>query len=159
MKRFGTVFVAMMMCCAVALGADDDPANIIWSILGGVGVWGALFVLLTTFAWKYLGPFLAELSKKWKIERLYNAVEDAMHGVAQTYMDEIKDKAKDGKVTEAEAAHARELAKDFLIDFMKKQGVDVVREYGHELIDFLIEAFVKNLKLWEDNSNPEIVVA
>ena len=137
----------MFMTCAVALGADDDPASVIWTILAGQGVWGGLIFAVLGIIWKWGSPYLEEWIKARKLEKLMLAVEAGVYGTWQVYTEAIKEASKDGKLTEAEARMAREMAKTFVINFLKTQGIDVIKDYGHALLDYLIEYILGKMKL------------
>ena len=144
----GLLLVGCGVCAGEAPAVDLSPeASVIWSILAGQGTWGVLIFAVLGVLWKWAKPYLEAWMAERKLKRLYEAVRDGIAGTWQTFADPIKEASADGKLTEAEAKAAKEKCKSYIIAYMKAQGVDVIREYGHGLLDYLIEAVLRQLKL------------
>ena len=158
----GKYVVAMVLAGFCLLGmpamAGDVPgvgvadfgspeANAIWTILAGQGVWGAILFGVLGVLWKIGKPFIDAWVQKHKLATLFTAIEAGVASTQATYVDAIKEASKDGKVTEEEAEIARGLARTAAIDFLRAQGIDVVKEYGHAALDMLIEYSLSKLKL------------
>ena len=161
MKRFGVVLLALVALAlwpaALAFAtevppitaaefADSQEAAFVWQLLAGQGVWGAILFLVVGGVWKVAKPYLDEWMRERRLITLWNAVTTGVVGALQTYVEAAK-VAGGGKLTEEQAAHARELARTYVISFMKTQGVDVIREYGQDVLDYLIEAILRKLKI------------
>lgn len=157
MKLILCNLLVLIGMASVALGADvpgvstldfgSPEANVIWSILAGQGVWGALLFGVIGIIWKIGRPYLDEWMRKHRLATLFAVVEVGVEGVQATYVDAIKDASRDGKLTDDEAKEALRKCKEYVITFLKAQGIDVIREYGHEALDMAIEAAVAKLKL------------
>lgn len=136
--------------------ADSPKASFIWQFLAGQGAWGAVLFAIVRVVWKFAKPYLDEWMRQRRLATLWNAVTTGVVGALQTYVEAAK-AAGGGKLTEEQAAHARDLARTYTVSFMKTQGVDVIREYGQDVLDYLIEAILRNLKI--DNAALKAVVA
>ena len=160
MKRIVCVmlWVVLAMAATVAVGADlpgsvtaadfgSPEANALWAILAGQGVWGAVLFGILGVVWKIGRPYLDEWVKKHRLATLFAVVEVGVEGIQATYVDAIKEASKDGKLTEEEAKIAIQKCRAYVIEFLKAQGIDVIREFGHGALDMAIEAAVAKLKL------------
>ena len=173
MKRIGFVLlalVALTFCvwpAALSFAGDVPPitaaeftdspeAAFIWQLLAGQGAWGAVLFAIVGVVWKFAKPYLDEWMRQRKLSTLWDAATTGVVGALQTYVEAAKDE-NGGKLTEEMAAHARDLARSYIIAFMKTQGVDVIRVYGQAVLDFMIEAILRKLKL--DNAALKAVVA
>lgn len=173
MKRAWVVLlalVALAFCvwpAALAFATDVPPitaaefssspeAAFIWQFLAGQGAWGAVLFAVIGIVWKFAKPYLDEWMRQRRLTTLWEAVTTGVTGAMQTYVEAAK-AAGGGKLTEEQAAHARELARTYTISFMKTQGVDVIREYGQDVLDYLIEAILRRLKI--DNTALKAVLA
>ena len=85
-------------------------------------------------------------AKGWKVQKGLEVIEAAVLTVYQTYVKEKKAKAKDGKLTSAEAKHARSKALDIAIEIAKTEGVDLAKQYGEKYLPVLIEKAVNAAK-------------
>lgn len=142
---------------AVVLQNASPDAHWIWSALAGEGLLGAILFGVLALLKKYAKPYLDEWAAQRKLTRLLEAVEAGVGGTMQTYVDSIKAASADGKLTEEEAEIAKGKAKEFIIAFTKAQGIDIIREYGHEVLDWLIEYVLGRMKL--DGALTKAVVA
>jgi hypothetical protein len=162
MKRIVSVLpalVAMAVCVwpagifagdvpnvSVAEFADSPESAFIWQLLAGQGAWGAVLFAIIGVVWKFAKPYLDEWMRQRKLTTLWNAVTTGVVGSLQTYVDAAK-ASNGGKLTAEMAAHARDMVRSYVIAFMKAQGVDVIREYGQEVLDYMIEAILRLLKI------------
>ena len=136
--------------------ADGPEAAFIWQFLAGHGTWGAILFAVVGVIWKIAKPYLDTWMKERKLATLWNAATTAVVGALQTYVEAAKAE-NGGKLTAEMAAHAREIARNYMVAFMKTQGVDVIREYGQDVLDYMIEAILRMLKL--DNAALKTVAA
>ncbi len=123
----------------------SSEAHWIWSALAGTGTAGAIFYALMRMIWKLAKPYLDEWVAARKIEKLYAFAEVAVRSTAQTYSESCKAANKDGKLTEEEIKEARSLAQSALIAIAKTQGIDIAKEYGLDVVNWLIEHFVSKI--------------
>jgi hypothetical protein len=79
------------------------------------------------------------------MEKLVAVAEMGVRSSSQTYVEAIKAASADGKLTEDEAKHARSLAVDAAIAIGKTQGMDIMKEYGLDVINWVIEYLVGKL--------------
>jgi hypothetical protein len=117
-------------------------ANVLTSEAGLTLVSGILGGIWTLFK-------SSEWFRKAKDQRYAKAMQALEAGVEQTYrtyVKAIKDARADGKLTDEEAARARQQARDTAIAFGKSQGVDVLTELGGGYLDLWIGKLVKRLK-------------
>jgi len=80
------------------------------------------------------------------ISELETDVSAVVNEVYQEYVKEKKTAAEDGKLTEDEKKHARQLAFDKLKELGKKKGKNYVKEWAVPVILDLIEKFVTKKK-------------
>ena len=124
----------------------SGEASLLWSILAGQGPIGVILFGLLGLIWKFAKPYVDVWARNRKMESLFLASESAVQGVSAVYTDEIKRASADGKLTKEEAARARNMAVDFVVDFMRAQGIDVVKEYGLGVIQLVIESALARIK-------------
>ena len=134
---FGTVSTA-----AVTAINESPEAHWIWSALAGIGAGGTILYGIMRLVWKIAKPYLDEWVAKRKLERLLSVIEIAVKSTGQVFVDNIKAGHEDGKLTEEEAKEALNQAQDAAIAIAKTQGMDIVKEYGLEAINWIIEYFV-----------------
>ncbi len=130
---------------AADFGDVTADAHWIWSALAGTGTAGAILYGLLRTIWKFAKPYLDETIAARKLEKLYAFAEVAVRSTAQTYVEACKTANNDGKLTEAEMKEARNLAQSALIAIAKTQGIDIAKEYGLDVVNWLIEHFVSKL--------------
>ncbi len=82
--------------------------------------------------------------KRSRFDRAIVALEAGIDEVYRTYVREIKRARADGKLTSAEAAHARRLARDRAIRLGRNDGVDVIKEIGADYLDLWIGKLLRN---------------
>lgn len=122
--------------------SSDDSASAIWSILAGEGIWGAFLFGAIGLIWRFAKPYLEAWIAEKKLGTLYEFARTAVTHTRQTYTDAMKSAGADGKWTEAEKNEALSRCRRTFIALCKTQGIDVVREYGEDFIEWLIEKFV-----------------
>jgi hypothetical protein len=74
------------------------------------------------------------------------ALEAGVERTYQVYVRAIKESSEDGKLTPEERRRARELAREAAIAFGRTQGINVIREIGHDYVDLWIARIVRKLK-------------
>lgn len=127
-----------------ALNAAE--ANPIWLVLAGEGFWGAIVVGIAGFVYKLARPYVVAWMEERKLARLYLAIEAYVAKSNADYVEGMKAANADGKLTEEEAAAVFRKCKDNLVEFMRTQGTDIIKEYGDVFVDALIELLVSRLK-------------
>jgi hypothetical protein len=109
-----------------------------------------LEVLLTiiTLAWTFFKA--TDWYKKHVTEpRMESAIDSVAAAVLDTYREYVKGAkaASDtGKLTEEQAAKAREIARDKAIELAKTKGIDLVKTVGADFIDLYIEKKIVDSK-------------
>jgi hypothetical protein len=107
--------------------------------------------------WNFAKPYLNEWAAQRRLTRLLETVEAGVGGTMQAYVDAVKAASADGKLTEEEAKIAKDMARGFIISFAKAQGIDIIRDYGHDALGWLIEYTLGKLKM--DNAMLKAVAA
>ncbi len=133
---------------------SSPEASLIWQILAGQGTWGALIFAVVGLLWKFAKPYLDAWIASKRLNTLYSFAQTAFMSTKQTYTDNIKAASADGILTEEEAKEAMQRSKEVFIALCKTQGIDVVKEYGIEFIEWLLEKFVGDSKLVEAAISP-----
>ena len=121
--------------------------------LGSVAV--ALFGWLAKRGVEYVDAKTKVLDEASEIERketLKRKVVDTVTLVAratmQTYVDTVKEKNADGKLTKEEASEALKQTVDKSLELLRREGVEV----GKDLLGVVVEAVVGKLKLEQKNA-------
>jgi hypothetical protein len=89
----------------------EPVATLVVTLLGAI---------LTRFVW-------SRISSDWArrlLQRVYSEVVDAVLIVWQTYVDELKQKSADGKLTSAERAEAKRRAVDTVVKNLGATGIE-----------------------------------
>jgi len=73
----------------------------------------------------------------------------------QTYVDEVKAKNVDGKLTKEEAAEAFRRTVDQSLDLLKREGIEV----GKDVLGVVVEAVVGKLKVGKNGPRGEAKAA
>jgi hypothetical protein len=98
-------------------------------------------------------------SETQRKEAIKNKVVDTVTLVAratmQTYVDEVKARNADGKLTKDEAAEAFRRTVDQSLDLLKREGIEV----GKDLLGVMVEAVVGKLKVEKNGSGGEAKAA
>lgn len=126
--------------------AEGEAAAFIWQLLAGQGVWGVILFAVVGAVWKIAKPYLDEWMRQRKLATLWDAAVAAVAGTMQTFVDAAR-MENGGVLTKEKAAEAKEKARQYIISFMKTQGVDVLREFGQDVLDYIIEAVLAKLKV------------
>lgn len=157
MKRVYVALLLLTVFVGAAFAVDVPPvtppdftsspeAAFIWQTLAGQGVWGAILFAIISIVWRFAKPYLDEWMRQRKLSILWETATTGVIGATQTYVEAAK-AGNGGKLTEEQAEHARSLARTYIITFMRTQGVDVLREYGEEVLNYIIEAALRMLKI------------
>ncbi len=95
---------------------------------------------------------LDEASELQRKEAIKNKIVDTVTLVAratmQTYVDEVKAKNADRKLTKEEAAEAFRRTVDQSLDLLKREGIEV----GKDVLGVVVEAVVGRLKVEKNGS-------
>jgi len=85
----------------------------------------------------------SELERKEAIKRrIVDTVTLVTRATMQTYVDEVKAKNEDGKLTKAEAAEALRRTVNKSLEILKRDGIEV----GRDVLEIVVEAVVGKLK-------------
>jgi vacuolar-type H+-ATPase subunit I/STV1 len=102
---------------------------------------------------------LDEASELQRKEAIKNKIVDTVTLVAratmQTYVDEVKAKNADGKLTKEEAAEAFRRTVDQSLDLLKREGIEV----GKDVLGVVVEAVVGKLKVEKNGLRGEAKAA
>lgn len=102
---------------------------------------------------------LDEASELQRKEAIKNKIVDTVTLVAratmQTYVDEVKAKNADGKLTKEEAAEAFRRTVDQSLDLLKREGIEV----GQDVLSVVVEAVVGKLKVEKNGLRGEAKAA
>lgn len=129
-----------------AADAAASEAHPVWLILAGEGFWGAIVVGLAGFAYRFLRPYVLAWLEERKLAKLFLAAEACVARNNALYVEQMKAANADGRLTEDEAAVVFRRCRENLVEFMRSQGVDIVKEYGDLFVDAIIELIVARLK-------------
>ena len=95
---------------------------------------------------------LDEASQVQRKEAIKSKIVDTVTLVAratmQTYVDEVKTRKADGKLTKEEASEAFKRTIDQSLDLLKQEGIEV----GKDLLGVVVEAVVGKLKVEKNGS-------
>ncbi|MBW2147150.1 MAG: hypothetical protein JRI22_09040 [Deltaproteobacteria bacterium] len=85
----------------------------------------------------------SEIERKEAIKkRIVDTVTLVTRATMQTYVDEVKAKNEDGKLTKAEAAEALRRTVDKSLQILKRDGIEV----GRDVLEIVVEAVVGKIK-------------
>ncbi|MCD8349900.1 MAG: hypothetical protein LUC93_04730 [Planctomycetaceae bacterium] len=150
---FGCIAVVLITACA-AVAVEVPPltaaelfpeAHPMWLFLAGQTFWGAIVVGIAGFAYKLLRPYIIAWLEDKKLAKLYLAVEACTAQVQVVYVEGMKAKNADGKLTEDDKLFVFNQCKQTVIAFMQTQGIDIIKEYGDVVIDAIIELIVSRM--------------
>jgi hypothetical protein len=113
---------------------QSDPVLTLAGTIAG-GVWSIL-----------KAKALRRRNKKQRFDRAILALEAGIEDVYRSYVREIKRARQDGKLTAAEAARARRLARERAIDYGRHEGVDVLKEIGADYLDLWIAKLIRRTR-------------
>ena len=111
-----------------------------FSILSAIG--GFIALRLNAF----VANQKAKIAKSQEEKTAIDALET---GVSETYQElyqQLKEKASDGKLTDADKQQLRNCAKEKAIAVAKEQGLELAKVYGPRVINGLIEKIVSYRK-------------
>ncbi len=97
------------------------------------------------WAWLKGSQWYAQLRER-RSRRAVEIVEAAVEAVYRTYVAEIKRGRADGQLSAPERNRARQLARERAFAIAEKQGLDLVRAIGADLLDLCIARAVQRLK-------------
>lgn len=150
MNKTGISLMAMAAVPPVTLsdfgGEAAEMAHPLWLILAGEGLWGAIVVGLVGLIYRFARPFVISWMEERRLAKLYLSVEACVAQSNAQYVEGMKAANADGKLTKEEAEYVFAQCRANLIEFMRTQGVDIVKEYGGAFVDGLIELLVSRLK-------------
>lgn len=129
---------------------SETTVTVIVAIIGALGsVITAAIGWLTKKGVNYLDKrtkFMDDASKLQQKEvvkqEIVDAVTLAARSTMQTYVDEVKAKNADGKLTKDEAKEAFNKTRDTALTILKDKGIEI----GKELLGTTVEAVVGRLK-------------
>ena len=129
---------------------SETTVTIIVAVIGALGsVITAAIGWLTKKGVNYLDTktkFMDDASKLQQKEavkqKIVDAVTLAARSTMQTYVDEVKAKNADGKLTKEEAKEAFNKTRDAALSILKDEGIEI----GKELLGTTVEAVVGKLK-------------
>lgn len=124
----------------------SPEASWIWLFLSGEGLWGSIFVAVFGIIYKVVRPILLDWLKSRRLDKLYLAAETCATAMRQKYVDGMKAANADGKLTKEEAEQVFNDCKNVLRQYMLTQGIDIIKEYGDEVVNVIIEYIVGQLK-------------
>jgi len=102
-------------------------------------------VLGSIWAWLKSSEWLSR-RRGAAAERAAGVLEAAVEQTYRTYVEAIKRGRSDGKLTQAEKAKARMLAKERAFAIAETEGVDLLRSLGEHHLDLWITKLVRGLK-------------
>lgn len=151
------ILIAIAMAAAGAAHGSEVPgisvadfeetlASPVWGWLAGEGLWAGVAIAVAALVYKLLKPYIAAKLADLQLTELYMGIEAGVQATYETYTKSIKASSADGKLTAQEAAQARALAREYAIEYMRANGVDILRTYGLKVIDGIIEYFVGQTK-------------
>jgi hypothetical protein len=142
---------------------SETTATIVVAAITALGsVITAIFGWLARKGMNYLDEktkVLDEASELQRKEAIKNKIVDTVTLVAratmQTYVDEVKAKNADGKLTKEEAAEAFRRTVDQSLDLLKREGIEV----GKDVLGLTVEAVVGKLKVEKNGLRGEAKAA
>lgn len=85
-------------------------------------------------------------NRQQRYDRAIHALEAGVDDVYRTYVRELKRAREDGRLTSAEAARARRLARERAIEYGRHEGIDVLREIGSDYLDLWISKILRRAR-------------
>jgi len=150
----------LLRCTGSEEGGEEVSETTVTIMVALIGALGTAITALVGWLMKkglnYLDAktkFLDEagqLKKKEAIKgRIVEVTELAVRSTMQTYVDELKERNADGKLTKDEAKEAFKKSYEAALGVLKSEGIDV----GRELLSATIEAIVGSIKGAGKNSS------
>ncbi len=98
----------------------------------------------------------SELQRKEAIKnKIVDTVTLVTRATMQTYVDEVKTRNADGKLTKEEAAEAFRRTLDQSLELLKREGIEV----GKDILSVMVEAVVGKLKVEKNGLRGEAKAA
>lgn len=116
-----------------------------WGVLVGDGFWAVVIGGILGAVYKVLRPVLLSWLHQHRLGQLFVIVETGVSGFKATLTDKYK-QAGGGKLTPSQAAEIKAACKVYILHFAATQGIDVLREYGDDVINILIEWMLEKIK-------------
>ena len=92
----------------------------------------------------------SDLERKEAVkQKIVDTVTLVARATMQTYVDEVKARNSDGKLTKAEAAEAFQRTLDQSLDLLRREGIEVSRE----ILAIVVESVVGKLKIEKNGGN------
>jgi len=107
-----------------------------FSILSAIG--GFIALKLNAFVANQKKKFAKSTEEKTAIDALETGVSETYH----TLYKELKEKAADGNLSDADKQQLRNCAKNKAVEVAKEQGLELAKVYGPRVIEGLIEKIV-----------------
>jgi len=152
------VLLSIVMPClaqeAVEATAVAEETSMLDNILGNSTILESIFQIIAVIAVFIFGKMkVSERLEKIKDDKARAAAsvlaEATEVGVVQTYeafVKACKTKAADGKLTAEERKEAAKKATDVAVEYAKKKGIDLLKEYGDDVLKVAIEKAVSIFK-------------
>ena len=118
----------------------------IHDILGSEPALTLMGSVLGTFWMGLRGSTWFNRIRERKLRRAIDALEAGMVHTYDTYVRAIKIARADGKLTEEERRHARDLARQAAIEFAQSEGIDLVQELGDHYINLWLNRLLRKAK-------------
>ncbi|MBI2192013.1 MAG: hypothetical protein HYU36_08520 [Planctomycetes bacterium] len=142
---------------------SETTATIIVAVITALGsVITALFGWLARKGMNYLDEKTKVLDEAGELQRkeaIKSKIVDTVTLVAratmQTYVDNVKSRNADGKLTKEEAAEAFQRTVDQALELLKHEGIEV----GKDVLGLTVEAVVGKLKVEKNVSRGEAKAA
>jgi len=107
------------------------------------------WVILLVIGYLYtatIRPRLVAWVEDRNLSTLLFAVEQGVAACYEKFTKSYKEKAVDGKLTKEQAESIMTECRAFVIDMAKSQGLDLIKTYSTNVIDYLCEAKLAELK-------------
>lgn len=87
-----------------------------------------------------------ERARLMRLERAVDALEAGVEATYRAYVQALKESRADGRLTQDEREHARDMAIRSAVEFGRTRGIDVVRELGRDYLDLWLTRVVNAAK-------------
>lgn len=107
----------------------------------------ALAATLLGGAWTlFKGTALYDRLQERRAAKIVRVLESAAEATYRTYVRQVKKASRDGKLTDEEARHARELAKQKAVKIARRHGINLLRDLGEDFLELALTRAVNHLK-------------
>lgn len=120
--------------------------EIISNILGSEPVISFAVTLAGTAIAMLCGTLRSKVKKDGELDGLLHFVETGVNECYEVFVRDIKEKARDGKLTRQERREARSKARSYAIEKAKSEGIDLVGRMGSAALDNWIKRMVDEKK-------------